>query len=204
DLKRKYEHILSRERSLARTVTHAVVEPKPLSVWEVMIPIIFILNYLKFKQTREISAQNFLFTKKLALKAAYDMIKNVYSRKIVMSRIEEKTLSILTSEKSGIYSEDIRQKQLLEIDLLIDHYCRLFNAQGENYGALVRNAYQSKESYVAFMGQLKVSEKLVNLAAQQALGTEKAAEVVSRMEQATNRVRMAEATKIFVTEENAK
>ena len=42
DLKKKFNAILSHEQSRARSVAAAVIRPKPLSVWEVLIPIIFI------------------------------------------------------------------------------------------------------------------------------------------------------------------
>jgi hypothetical protein len=54
NLDRKFENILDRDRTVAKSVSMAVVKPKPLGVWDVMIPIIFILNFMKLKQTREI------------------------------------------------------------------------------------------------------------------------------------------------------
>ena len=199
DFERKYESILSQERSLAKAVAYTLVQAKPMSVWEVTIPVVFILNYLNLKKTRELSAQNFLFTKKLALEAALDMTKNDKKRNDVLCRLEGKTKSVLAGHDKGIYSEDIRQRQVQEIDFLIDHYCKLLRAEGQDHHSLVRQAYENKSSYIDFLKGLQELEREVSLAAQQTFGTEKAAEVVARMEEITEKVRMAEAEKIFGT-----
>lgn len=198
-LDKKYESILSNERSLAKAVSLSVIRPNPLTVWDITMPPIFIFNYLRLKSAREIFKQNFLFTKKLALEAALDMIKKGQNRNVVISRIEDKTSGILASDNQGIYSKEIRQRQLKEIDLLIDHYCRLLQAEGKDYASLVANAYKSKENYTTFLGQLKGTEEEVKLAAMDTLGTQTPPEAISRMEEATDRVRMAVAEKIFGT-----
>ena len=66
-LKKKADLILSREQRMARAIALKAIRPKPFSVWEVMIPVIFIMGYMKAKADREVFTQNILFTKKLAL-----------------------------------------------------------------------------------------------------------------------------------------
>ncbi len=193
----KYKCILARERSWANSVAAALIKTKPLTVWEIMIPIIFIFNYARSKNEREILVQNILFTKELALKAAFDMIKNNRSRRSVMSPIEEKTNNLLSSTENGIYSEDIRRKQLKEIDLLIDHHCKLLKVEGKDYDSLVMNAYQSLDNYSAFLDRLKGVEKEVNLSAMQTLGSKGDPKTVSKMEDVIERLRMASAQNIF-------
>lgn len=193
----KHESILSRERSLAKAVTSAVIESKPLTVWEITIPLIFLHNFLTFRRTREIFTLNFLFTKKLALEAAVDMIKKGQGKEEAMARIKDKTRNILASDKKGVYSQKIRQKQMKEIDLLIGHYRRLLEAEGKDYGTMMKNAYQSWEKYAAFLGKLKGAEKEVNSAAQQTVRIATASDLVSKMERATERIRRAQAEKIF-------
>jgi hypothetical protein len=193
----KYESILSRERSLAKAVASAVIESKPLTVWEMMIPLVFIHNFLRFKRTREVFTLNFLFTKKLALEAAFDTVKKGQSRQQAMARIKEKTRNILAADKKGIYSQKIRQRQMKEIELLIEHYRKLLQAEGKDYNSMMKNAYQAWEEYNAFLGQLKRAEKEVNRAAQQTVRVATASDVVSKMEKATERIRTSEAGKIF-------
>lgn len=193
----KYESILSRERSLAKAVTSAVIELQPLTVWDITIPLIFLHNFLRFRRTREIFTLNFLFTKKLALEAAVDMIKKGQGKEEAMAQIRDKTRDILASDKKGVYSQKIRQKQMKETDLLIAHYRKLLEAEGKDYGSMMKNAYKSWEKYAAFLGQLKGAEEEVNRAAQQTVRTATASDLVSRMEIATERIRRAQAEKIF-------
>jgi hypothetical protein len=199
-LNQKFERILARERSLAHSVARSVVIPRPIGVWEFMIPVIFILNFMKNKQVKELFIQNFMFTKKLALQAAFDMINSERSREEVMVQIEEKTGKILASEETqGIYSNEIRREQIKEIGLLIDHYCKLFETDGKDHSSLVAHAYQNRQSYTAFVEQLKSVEKQVSKAAQKTLGDKTDTVALSRIEAATARIRMAEVEKIFGT-----
>lgn len=193
----KYESILSRERSLAKAVASAVIESKPLTVWEMMIPLVFIHNFLRFKRTREVFTLNFLFTKKLALEAAFDTVKKGQSRQQAMARIKEKTRNILAADKKGIYSQKIRQRQMKEIELLIEHYRTLLQAEGKDYNSMMKNAYRTWEEYSAFLEQIRRAEKEVNRAAQQTVRVATASDLVSKMEKATERIRRSEAGKIF-------
>ena len=101
----KHENILSQERSLAKAVASAVIESRPPTVWEITIPILFILNLFKFKRSREIFALNFLFTKKLALEAAFYIIKDGQSKEEAMVRIKEKTKEILAFDNKEIWKK---------------------------------------------------------------------------------------------------
>jgi uncharacterized Fe-S cluster-containing radical SAM superfamily enzyme len=193
----KHESILSQERSVAKSVTSAVIESKPLTVWEITIPILFIANFFRFRRSREIFALNFIFTKKLALDAAFDMIKKGQDKEEAVARIKVKTKEILASDNKGIYSQKIRQRQMKEIDLLIDHYRKLLEAEGKDYDSMIKNAYQAWERYDAFLGQLIQAEKEVNRAAQQTVKSATASDLVSKMEKATERIRRARAEKIF-------
>ena len=198
-LETRYKAIFAQERAWAVSIARIVVKPRPISVWEVLIPVLLIFSFAKTKNEKEVIIQNLLFTKELALKAALDMAKNGRNRKEVMFPIEDKTSNLVNTVKEGIYSEEIRQKQLKEIDLLIDHYSRLLKAEGEDYASLVINAYQAPEAFSNFLTQLKTSEKKVNVAAVQTLGPRADPELVTRMEETMDRVRMAAAQKIFKT-----
>jgi hypothetical protein len=193
----KYENILAQENAVAKTVARSVIGENPVSAWDVLIPIVFLFNFLRFKRAREIFTLNFLFTKKLALQGAFDMIKTGQSREDALAQIRNRTSQILASDKKGIYSIKIRQKQMREVELLLDHYYRLLNADGKDYGSMVRNAYLTRKGYVAFAKQLEGIEKEVNRAASQTIKTASAPDIISKMEEATARLRAAEAENIF-------
>jgi hypothetical protein len=193
----KYQSILAQERSLAKAVASAVIEVKPVSAWEIMIPILFLLRLFQVKRSKETFTLNFLFTKKLALEAALPMVDKGKSREEAREQIREKTGNVLASDKAGLYSSKIRQKQMKEMDLLIDHYGRLLGAEGKDYPSMVRNAYRTRANYAAFLQELEKAEKEVYQAATQTVKTSSAREVASRMEEAAAGVRRAELNRLF-------
>ena len=196
-LKNKFDVIFARERRMAKSVAFQAIKPKPFSVWEVLIPVVFILSFMRSKEQREIFAQNLLFTKKLALEAAFDLIKKGHSRETVVDRIKKKTDGLLASLPQEVYSEAIRQEQMKEMDLLIDHYARLIQAEGENYAELVIVAYPTREAYLNFQEKLKRAEEKVTQTARLTLGAKTDPDMVARIQAATAQVRQAEVELIF-------
>jgi len=194
----KYNIIRSEERRLAKAVARKIVKMPDITVWAFMIPFVFVFSFLKYKRTSEAFALNFLFTKRLALDAALDIIKEGLQRQDVVVRINDKTRDILASDTQGVYSEKIRMKQMNEINLLLDHYLRLIEAEGKNYKSLLKNAYQTQDNYRTFLQQLAAAEKAVNQAALQTVGTsETAHEIISEMEEVTGKIRTEEAKIVF-------
>lgn len=131
----KYDIILAYEESFAGTVAVRMIIMKPLSIWHYLIPLMFIFDFLRRKSESRIFSKNFLFTKKLALDAADDINKGE-ERQNRLSRIEDEIRDRLTAQK--LYSWGIHQKQMAEVNLLIDHYCKLLNAEGDSYHPLVK------------------------------------------------------------------
>ena len=199
-LKKKFNHIYNFERFIGSSVALRVIKSQPIGVWEFLIPIVFILHFMRNKQSRELFIQNYMFTKRHALDAASKMLKKGLSREEAISEIEEKTRALLAApETQGIYSDTIRQQQMIEIDLLVYHYKKLLVAEGENYAALARDAYGSRQNYDSFHEQLMSAEKRVSDAAQQTLGAQADVEMLSRIEKATEAVRQSQIEKIFGT-----
>lgn len=191
--------ILSRETAMARAVALATIKPRPFSVWEVLIPIIFIFGYMRSKETREVFTQNVLFTKKMAMQAAFDMLKKDQTRESVMERIRSKTREMIATIPGGIYSEEIRQEQLKEIELLVDHYCRLLNSDGDDYDSLVFNAYRTPERLTEFFERLQKTEESVGRAARNTLGGDADTATLERMNGVLRNTRLKVTEKIFNT-----
>lgn len=195
---RKYDFIRSQERRLAQAVAKGVVKFPDIAVWSFTMPVILLFTFLEYRRNTEIVTLNFLFTKKLALNAAHDMIKNGQPRQDVLAQIDDKTTDVLASDKQGVYSEKTRRKQMNEVDLLLDHYLKLLKAEGESYESLVRDAYQTQESYETFLHELTLAERAVNRAAIQIEGkTRTTSELISKMETMADWIRREEAKKIF-------
>jgi hypothetical protein len=198
--KTKYKIILEHERSMARAISGSLIQSKPISVWEIMIPVIFILNFAKMKQSREVFVQNHLFTKSMALKAAFDMFQKGCSKQAVMENIELQTQKTLASVPDNIYSDEIRREQVKEIELLVDHYGKLFGADGNDHAILVVGAYQTRENYTVFFEQLKAAENGVMMAARRTLGDQADSQAAGRLEEIIDRIRAAGIDKIFDTD----
>ena len=197
DYYKKYQIILEKEQSMARTLALSLIKPKPLTVWEIMIPVIFILNYVKLKHSREIFIQNQLFTKKMALDAALDMKKKDFPKDTVMAQIDARTKELVASVPGGIYSDDIRQQQLNEMDLLIDHYSLLLNAPGVDYAALVTKTYQTAAAYSSFLDALQSAEKAVMDAAHRTLGSKADTDTAAKRESISESMRAAELNNLY-------
>jgi hypothetical protein len=183
---------------MAKSIALTVYKPRPISVWEVLIPIIFIFGYMKSKSNRDIFSDNLLFTKNLALNAAYDMLQKSKTRESVTDQIESQTEELLASIPDNIYSDTIRQEQLREIDLLIDHYHLLLETEGSDFDDLVRNAYR-RADYCTYVDRLKEAEKAVSRAARETLGANADTAMAARIEDAAHRIRMAEIDRLFAT-----
>jgi len=191
--------ILSRETAIARSVAATAIESRPFSVWEVVIPIIFIFSYMKSKETREVFAQNVIFTKKMAMQGAFDMLKRGQTRETVMEQIKSKTQDMIASVPGGIYSAEIRQEQLKEIDLLFDHYCKLLTSEGDDYDSLVFDAYRTADKLADFFERLQAAEEKVGHAARKTLGGNADIPTLERMKAAMIKSRFKETEKIFGT-----
>ena len=196
-LKKKFNIIFSREESMARSVALAAIKPKPFSVWEVLIPILFIFGYMRSKEQREAFAQNLLFTKKMALEAAFDMLKKDLSKDDALHQLDVKTRELLVSMPEGVYSEEIRREQMSEIELLIDHYSKLLTAEGHDYEALIARVYKTTDNYLAFLEGLRETESAVALAAKNTLGPEADTRMLERIEAATQKIRAKQVARIF-------
>ena len=196
-LAKKHEAILTSERAVAKRVAASVIRPKPLTVWDVTLPPILIYTLLRLKGARDVFARNFLFTKQLAMDAALEIARGKGSMEEAMSRVKGKTDDVLAADSQGIYSHRIRQAQMKEIELLIGHYCRLLEAEGKDYASLVASAYRTRDQYGRFLVLLKSREAEVKQAAMETLKTDGPPEIVSLMESATGRLRIARADEIF-------
>lgn len=192
----KFQNILAYEQSLARTIAGQLIEFPEVSVWEVIIPILFAFKFANLKNKRETFILNHLFTKELALKAARNIAMG-YEEEEALSGVTEKTQRILEEDKGGLYSENIRRKQFQEITLLMDHYGKLLGAVGTDYETLVINTYGKRSQFEAFLSDLAQAEAETVQAAQQTLGTKANLELASRIESITAKVRMAMVNKIF-------
>jgi hypothetical protein len=133
----------------------------------------------------------------MALDAALDMKKKDLPKDTVMAQIDARTKELVASVPGGIYSDDIRQQQLTEIDLLIDHYSLLLNAPGVDYAALVTKTYQTAAAYSSFLDALRSAEKAVMDAAHRTLGSKADTDTAAKIESITASMRAAQINNLY-------
>ena len=194
-LEKKYDIILSYEESFARIVAIRMIIERPLSIWHYLIPFLFLFEFLRRRKETRIFSENFLFVKKLALDVSLDINKGE-DRQNRAAKIEDEIKDRLTSQ--NLYSWEIHQKQIAEVNLLIDHYCKLLNAEGKSYESLVKNAYQTQDNYKAFLRQLTSAEKAIDRAVIKTLGeTEEIGEEIAKKRRIIDEIRAKGIDKIF-------
>jgi hypothetical protein len=160
-MKKKYDIILSAEETFARSVALGVVVKRPHTPWHYLIPGMFIFDFLRRSSEIRRYAKHFMFPRKVAIDAAQDII-NGEDKDNRLLRAEEEIKEWLRS--LNLYSLSLHQSQMEEVTLLMDHYCKLLNAEGDSYHSLIRNACNNRKNYEAYIRQLSSVEKEVDRA----------------------------------------
>lgn len=160
-MRKQYDIIVSAEKEFARAVALGVLVTGPVSVWQTLIPFMFILDFLRRGGVVRLYVNNFMFPRKMAIDAALD-INSGEDREKRLVRVEEETREWLNTLK--LYSQGLHRNQVEVILLLIEHYERLLNADGETYNSLVKNTYNNRENYETFLSRLSLTEKEIDRA----------------------------------------
>ncbi len=162
-----YRIILEAEESFARTVALGVVVKKPLTPWHFIIPGMFIFDFLRRNSETKRYSELFLFPRKSALDGTVCVLKGD-DRGQTLCRVEEDIRQWLMSLK--LFSERLLRGHMEQIQLLIDHYIKLFQAEGTSYPELVRNAYKIQDLFMSYLQRLAATEQEVDRAVAEIYG----------------------------------
>jgi hypothetical protein len=157
----KYEMILAAEKQFAREVTLGVIVQRPLSVWHYMIPGMFIFDFLRRTSAISRYTKHFLFPRQLAIDAAQRLLHG-HEKAAENSQVAAEIQNWLSS--LNLYSLQLAQAQQRAVDLLIAHYGKLLNAEGNSYDELIENAYSAREAYEAQVRELTAAEAEIDRA----------------------------------------
>lgn len=155
----RYDIITNAEEQFAREVALGVVYLRPLSVWHYLIPGMFIIDFLRRGSIIRKYTDTFMFPRKLALQAARGLSAG-QTRSFIDSYLETELRNWLTS--LHLNSHDLIRAQTGAINLLIDHYARLLQAEGDSYYDLIQNAYLSRESFEDYLLLITAAENTVD------------------------------------------
>ena len=151
-------------RQNAQIANELIDMPKSKFNWRIIIFPLYVYDFIRYRRRLRVLRKNLFFTKKLALEAAHNIHRNK-ERTWEIRRIEIKTREILDKEKKGFYTDKIRNRQLREIEFLIDHYLDLLSLNHSGYEDMVRAKYTSKGSYQNFLSSLsKLEEDVIQAA----------------------------------------
>jgi hypothetical protein len=104
----------------------------------------------------------------LAIDAAQRLAQG-YEKAAEYSRISAEIQKWLSS--LNLYSTQLAQAQQRAVELLITHYSKLLNAEGNSHDELIENAYTSRETYETHVRELKAAEADIDRAIIENTGT---------------------------------
>ena len=155
DYLKNYQVALFAEESFSRSVALGLWMRRPLTAWHFLLPGMFLWDIIKRRRAIQQYSTLFLFPRKLALDAARQMIEGE-DRDGLLSKTEKEIQEWLSAQK--VYSPRILRGHMDQIRVLLDHYSRLQQAEGESYSGLVRNTYGTRENYEGYLARLSAAE----------------------------------------------
>ena len=159
--------IWAAEEAFARQVALGVIVTTPQSAFHYLIPFMFIFDFLRRTATIRHYSRHFLYPRRLALDAAQDILGGE-DRSKRLSAIEPQVQAWLKGLK--LRSSAVQQKQMDVIHLLLEHYMKLLQVNGDTYNALVLNGYDNRQNYEAHLSRLAAEEEGLDRAILQELG----------------------------------
>ena len=157
----KYDIIIAAEQQFAREVTLGVIYLRPPSGWQYLIPGMFIFDFLRRGSTIRKYTETFMFPRKLALEGARSLAAGE-TRATIDQHLEGEIKNWLIAHQ--LDSRDLVLAQKETVDLLLDHYVKLLQAEGQTYYDLIQHAYSSRENFDAHLQQIAAAENKVDQA----------------------------------------
>lgn len=189
-LKDKCDVVLKYEERLAGILASRVLDKPVLSIWLILIPVLFIYHVYqmqRFKAGRDQFVENYLKTRKKALGEALSVAgSGEKPDKDAMADSEALPLQV-----RRVYAD--------LLGIMTEHYTRLLRAEGETFEMLVRSAYGGLEDYLSFISRLARTEGKLTEAVMENAGEmpEGMMETAKRFREHTERLLREEAGRIF-------
>ncbi|GAB6060972.1 NF038143 family protein [Desulfonatronum parangueonense] len=158
-LQEKYDIILGHEQQFAYRLAKDVVKKPEVSVWMILLPILFVHHMMKisqYKQGIHDFANNILGTRKKALDKA---VKDIESGKVQEYGPEEYFPQVPLESKQEI---ELAEKQIIVLKLMEEHYREMLGQQGTTLEELIRGAYGSSGAYRYYLNKLIAAEDEIN------------------------------------------
>lgn len=158
-LDEKYEIIYAHEENFAYALAKRVVKKPEVSVWMILIPILFLHHAHKINQYKagvKHFAGGILASKKKALDKSY---KEASTGEALNYGTDDYFPDV---ELNTLHERALAQKQAKVIRIMESHYKALFNTQGGSMTELLRKAYGSPGDYRHYFNRLAEAEAELN------------------------------------------
>lgn len=190
NLNAKKDMILEKERVFAQAVSAAVIDKPALSLWMILIPVIFVHFFYrlnKYSQGRKDFVEHFILTKERALDETLAALES-----------ERKPDANKLSQAADI-PEGTSKSYRAWMKVLLDHYQDLILSDGDTYEGMVRAVYKNKTNYLLFLNSLGEAERAFDSALKPHLeaDTNGVHTIVKKIESYSTELRRREASKIF-------
>jgi hypothetical protein len=182
--------ILDHETWFAQTLASRVLARPKLSVWMVLIPIIFVYYFYQFQKVMEGRKQftdHYLKSRVRALDAAVEALETG-------ERPDAEALASLSD-----VPEEVRPLQTEFLSILVEHYTGLLRAEGGDFVSLIRSSYRNRTNYLLLLNRLTRAEGKVNEALRPRLEKTQAdvENVIRTVEEGSESIRRELAETIF-------
>jgi hypothetical protein len=188
-LEEKAKMIMDHEEWFADSLAIKIVERPTLSVWMILIPIVFLYYFYRFKkfaEGRKEFVKNYMISRKQALSKAMERVNG--DKKAGVAEIPD-TIG-LNGDTKKYYSE--------LLVALFDHYVRLLQSSGESYQELVKSAYGSSSEFTVFLNNLtRIEDRLNGSFRSQDADRETFTAVIGSIREYSEKIRRATIEKIF-------
>ena len=182
--------ILEKERRFAQAVSAVVIDKPTLSLWMILIPVIFVHFFYrlnKYSQGRKEFAQHFVLTKESALDETLEALET--DRKPDANKLAQ--AADIPEGTSKTYRSWMK--------VLLEHYRDLLVSEGDTYENMVRAVYKNKTNYLLFLNSLSEAEKAFDRELKPHLeaDTNGVNGIVKKIESCSTELRRQEAATIF-------
>ncbi len=186
----KKELIKNYELKFAHQVAAKVIDKPELSLWMILIPVVFVYYFYKLKKFadgRKAFVANYMITRERTLEEAYLAVET--NRKTNLNKIVG--MSSAPEDALDAYAQWVK--------VLAAHYQDLLQAQGREIDALVKAAYKNRTNFLLTLNRLNKVEKHFNSALKPHLqpNIPGADQIIAAIEQWSQKIRRDEATRIF-------
>ncbi len=184
------ERILANERYFARRLAVEVIKKPELSIWMILIPIIFVFFFFRLNKVssgRKEFVENYLITRQKALDASYEAI------------LEHRPPDMAALCAITDVPETLRPQYENWVRILLEHYGGLLRSQGETYEELVKNHYRNRTAFNEYLKKVNDAEMRFNAALKPHVGDEVdgATSIITTIEDNSVRMRKEQARTYF-------